>query len=114
METKDIMEGDYLNVKLVNESPSKRCLIIGAGSKVDKEFEGRKSKRVELPVEIDGKEKTWSMNRTTLENMSVLGTDTIKWLGTFVSLKVETIKGKDCVVGTPMSKPFEFRAKDGE
>ena len=106
MNIQESLEGDYINTKLVNDSTTKKCIIIGAGKIEEGEF-GRKPT---FPVEIDGKSKTWRMNRMTLENMSfVLGVETIKWLGVVVDLKVMTIKGKDCVVGYPaLQTPKEY------
>lgn len=105
MDISEALEGEYLNVKMVQESPSKKCVIIGAGQWTDTEF----GRRITLPVQIDGKQKTWRPNRMSLENMSVLGMDTLRWLGVTVDLVVLFVKGKDCVIGNPR-KPFEFKA----
>lgn len=113
MNISEALEGDYINVKMVQESPSKKCVIIGAGKMDENEF----GKKLAVPVEIDGKTKTWRMNKMTLQNMSILGMDTIKWLGVSVGLVILNVKGKDCVIGqpvTPVKQPFEFRARDGE
>ena len=106
MNIQENLEGDYINVALVQKSPSKKCIIIGAGKIEETDF-GRK---VMMPVEIDGKSKTWRLNRMTLENMSlVFGVDTIKWLSVVVELRIMNVKGKDCVVGYPMvSAPKEY------
>lgn len=113
MNISEALEGEYINVALVQNSPSKKCVIIGAGKMDENEF----GKKLAVPVEIDGKTKTWRRNKMTLQNMSVLGMDTIKWIGVTVGLVILNVKGKDCVIGQPVKpveRPFEFRAKDGE
>lgn len=94
----EALEGQYLGVETVRNSPSKKCVVVSTGEYAETEY----GKKISILVEIDGKKKTWRLNRDTLKNMSHLGLDTVAWIGAVVELRIVTMQGKDSIVGLPI------------
>ena len=101
MDTKEYAESNYVTVQLVKDSPTKRAKIISDASVTEAEFSGKKVKRIEFSVEIDGKTKTYSPNKDTLKNIhSVLGFESRNWLNKNIGFRVLSVNGKDSIIGT--------------
>lgn len=98
MDITNLIGGANVTIDVVKQSPSKKLVILSAGAM--KQYEGKE--RISFLVEIDGTQKGYSPNRSSLKNMATAwGSDTIKWIGKAVSLTVGVINGKDAVIGMP-------------
>lgn len=98
------MESKYVNVDLIRESPSKKAIILGEGEYV----EGDYGEKLELPIEIDGKQKTWSPNKDSVKNMnSEWGVETRNWISGIVKYSIIKTNGKDVVLGLPSGRREE-------
>ena len=92
-------EGQYVNADLVEKSTKKTLVITGAGSYEKTEY----GNKLSLPVEIDGKQKTWNPNKDSAVNLlNAWGEDTINWVGKPVKLTVMSVLGKKTVVGSSL------------
>lgn len=99
MDASEFGEGDYISAALVKASPTKKCVILGDGTREEVTFQGKTSTKLTLPVEIDGKKKSYRPNKDSVNNiMGVLGKDTKGWLGKVLSFTVISVLGKECVV----------------
>jgi hypothetical protein len=91
-------ESAYIEADLIRASPSKVCVITGAGEYINGKF----GEKLEIPVEIDGKQKVWSPNRDTANNLrSAYGSNTINWVGKAIRLELVNKAGKWVVLGLP-------------
>lgn len=100
MDTKEFSESTYVNVELVRNSPTKRCIIKTDAKAEDVTFDGQTSKRITLEVELDGKIKGYSPNRTSLKNIQDgYGFESKKWVGKALHLNVVKMP-KECVLAT--------------
>lgn len=106
VDAKEFIEGRYVTPKLVNNSPTKKCVII---TEPVGEVTKYSDNQLVCVVQIDKKMKTWQINIETAENLSTkYGTETQNWVNKVVNLKVVSISGKPLtsgargkVVGTP-------------
>lgn len=114
MNTDKALESDFLSVGMIKNSPTRKCLILGEGESKEMIFENKKKTLVFLPINIDGKEKTWRLNKPSIKNMQELGHDSKSWIGRTVDLKITEMAGKECILGFPIfeKKPEEIRAKE--
>ena len=97
------MESSYLDVELVRESPTKKCVFLDEGEYVSKEYQGERYEKLEFLVEIDGKRKKWAPNKDTITNISnAFGKNSQSWIGRVVKLSIGTIKGRSVVYGMPI------------
>lgn len=95
------MESKYVNADLVRDSPTRKLVILGEGEFV----EGDYGAKLELPVMIDGKDKTWSLNKDSAKNLNAeYGRDSKNWVGAIVKLQIAKVQGKDSVLGVPTGK----------
>ncbi len=91
-------ESSYMDVDLVQNSKKKQIVIMGAGAYVLGQF----GEKLEIPIEIDGKAKTWSPNRDSANNLNrAYGADTQAWIGKVVNMQLITKNGKVTVLGVP-------------
>lgn len=101
VDTTKYAEGNNLTVEVVKNSPSKQCVVIGEAKPETTDY----GEKLTVIVEIDGKQKTWRMNRDSVKNMQELGLDSRMWNAAIVKLKIVSISGKDSIIGVPMTKP---------
>ena len=100
METKQLTESNTVSMAYVNASPSKKLVILSAGAMVQNK-EGNLG--LQLLVEIDGAQKTYRPNKTTMRNLQArYGTESTNWIGKALSLVVGKVEGKDAIIGTPV------------
>lgn len=100
LDTKHLVEGDNVTIKLVNESPSKRVVILSSGA-MAADREGKQ--KFGLLVEIDGKQKLYRPNKTTLKAMQdKYDFESAAWVGKGLSLAVGQVQGKEAIIGTPV------------
>jgi hypothetical protein len=98
------MESKYVNADLVRESPTKKAIIIDGGEYVHGTHEGKEYEKLQITVEIDGKQKLYSPNRDSCKNLSSeYGRNTEKWVGMIVRLTIQKVSGKDTLVAFPFS-----------
>lgn len=101
VETKDLLEGEFVNVELVKNSPTKKLVILTEGEIKDS---GKFGTKLTLDVEMDGKRKRWSLNKPTMESFKPFwGTDSKNWVGKSVQLMVTEMDGKVMILGSPYS-----------
>ena len=99
MDTKHLVEGDSITIQLVKESPSKRCVILSGGS-MAQDREGKQ--KFGMLVEIDGKQKLYRPNKTTLKPMQEkYGFESAAWIGKTINLSIGQVQGKEAILGTP-------------
>ena len=92
--------GNNVTQQLVKESPTKRLVFLSAGA--GKEMQDHKVK-LNMLVEIDGKQKNYIPNVTTMKNcIAAWGSDTARWVGKSLSLEIGTVNGKEAIIGKPV------------
>ena len=100
MDTTGMAESNYVTVQMAKDSPSKRLVILSGGS-LQPNKEGLL--KLNLLVEIDGKQKTFIPNKATIRNLQGrLGFESQGWIGKAVSFTVVSMNGKEAVVGVPV------------
>jgi hypothetical protein len=104
MDTSQYGESAYITPELVKFSASKKVYICG----IAKVVQGKFGDKLELPVEIDGKQKTWGLNRTLVQALHQFGDDKENpkddkhWIGKWVQLSLKFENGKDVIVASPI------------
>lgn len=97
------MESSYVNVDLVRDSPTRKCVILDPGEYVDAEYQGKHYAKLQLNVEIDKKIKIWCPNKDSAKNIAQeYGHDTENWTGRIIKLSIGKVLGKDTVIGIPL------------
>lgn|SRR3990167_4444763 len=90
-------ESEYVTAELVRASKTKKAVIIGAARSEETDF----GTKLRLPIEIDGKKKTYSPNKDSVKNIiGALGAETMGWLGKTLTFNVISVMGKDSVIAT--------------
>ena len=100
MDTKGLEGGDSITVQFINDSPSKRVVILSAGAMVvDKEGKHK----FQCLVEIDGTQKSYKPNKTTIKALQQkLGFESNNWIGKALQLEVGDFQGKPAIYGKPL------------
>lgn len=102
VEVKSLLEGEYINVEYVRNSPTKKVTILTEGEMRETDY----GNKLVLSVEIDGKTKKWTLNKSTMENLKgPWGTDSKNWVGMNVAVMVTKMQGKEMVIGAPAFLP---------
>lgn len=100
MDTKGLEEGNTVTVQAVKDSPTKKLVILSGGAMMPNK-EG--IQKLNLLCEIDGRQKMWTPNKTTIRNLQgKLGYESSAWIGKLVGLSLTIIGGKEAVVGVPL------------
>lgn len=82
-------ESAYMDVELVQNSKTKKAVIINGGQYVT----GQYGERLQIEIEIDGKNKKWSPNRSCCQILNdTWGKSTDGWVGKVISLQLEMNK----------------------
>ena len=93
-----------VTVDFVKASPSKVLVLLNSG--VEREFQGKK-KPVFL-AEIDGKQKDYIPNKTTMQRlMQAWGPESNNWIGKTVQMAVGIVNGRESVIGSPYFPPVQ-------
>jgi hypothetical protein len=103
VDTNEYLEGQYITVDMVKNSPSRRLVVIGEPKGEETDF----GKKLTANVKIDQKQKIWRLNKDSIKNMQELGRDSKTWNGAVVDLRIITTTGKECVVGIPQIHRIE-------
>jgi hypothetical protein len=109
VDSREALESEFVSVDLVKQSMTKKMVIVDPGRYEDAEYQGEKQKRLTLGVNIDGKLKRWRPNRESVENMQVIGADTMSWIGKLVDLVVEKRAGRETVIARPNMADFGIK-----
>ena len=100
MDITKLVQGDSLNIDFVKNSNSKKLVILSAGAM--KLMQDNKEKFTCL-VEIDSKQINWTPNKTSMRNISEkYGMDSNGWIGKQISLTIESVKGREAIIGKPI------------
>lgn len=92
----------YLNAAYVTTNLVSEIIILTEGKEVEKNFDGKKSKAIELSVQIDVKDKPikdWTPNGTAHATLiRCFGDETKDWVGKRVCIMAaKTSLGKDTI-----------------
>ncbi len=98
MDTSNFGESAYITPELVKTSTTKRIYIAGDAKIV----QGKFGDKLELPVEIDNKPKTWGLNRDHVKALQQFGKDSKQWLGKWVELRVVNNGQKEVIIAIPV------------
>jgi|TARA_R100000501_G_C2587119_1_gene88330 hypothetical protein len=91
-------ESDWVNADLVKLAKIKKAVITGPGDYK----EGKFGNRLQIPVQIDGKMKTYSPNRDSATNCKIAwGADTNGWVGKTIELELSSVNGKVIIIARP-------------
>jgi len=97
VDTTQYAEGQFLNPEMVKQSPSKKVYISGDAKVVAGKF----GDKLELPIEMDGKQKTWGLARDHVKALQEFGKDSKLWVGKNVNLRVINANGKESILAIP-------------
>ncbi len=98
MDSTQFGESAYINPQLVKESISKKLYISGDAKIV----EGKYGDKMELPVELDNKDKTWGLSRDIVKSLQAFGKDTKTWVGKWVKLTAVKVGDKEQIIAEPI------------
>ena len=99
MDTTQFAEGQWINAELIKKSPSKKMYISGDAKIVAGKF----GDKLEVPVEIDDKPKTWTVTRDQVKALhTAYGKDSKLWVGKNVNMKVVDVNNKETVIVEPI------------
>jgi len=102
MEIKTLLEGEYVNIELVRNSPTKKLVILSEGEITTDPKYGTK---LTVDVEIDGKQKKWSLNKPTMDCFNLAwGSDSLEWIGKKASLSLTKFNGNEMILGQEAKK----------
>ena len=94
-------ESDYLTAQFCIDKLCKNVIILNEGAETEKEFQGKKSTKLEITVQMqipNGKNKIWSMNQTSKRTLiKIFGTETKLWIGKTASLQFVDVQGKTTI-----------------
>lgn len=92
----------FLNAAYVVSNLVSEIIILNEGKEVEKNFDNKKSKALELQVQVDAKDKPikdWTLNGTSHATLiKCFGDETKNWIGKRVCITVaKTSLGKDAI-----------------
>jgi hypothetical protein len=95
----DLM-GNNVTCDVVKSSASKMLVILSGGAKVQNQ-EGKT--RLNLLVEIDGRQMTYSPNRESIRRIAAMhGKESQAWISKRCSLTTGMLNGREAVIATPL------------
>ena len=101
VDSTEATESDFVSVDMVKGLEKPQLVILGGG---DYE-EGDYGRKLVLPVNIDGREKKWSVNKDSAKNLKqAFGADTVSWVGYIIKLNIIRARGKDCIIALPTNE----------
>ena len=99
----DLLCSNTVTVELIKNSPTKRAIVLSAGTIENDEY-GKT--RLNILVEVDGKQKFYRPNKTSLDRLArEWGTLTDQWPGKAMSFRIEEIKNREAVIASPETAP---------
>ena len=95
MDAFELVQSKWLTAQDIKESPTKTVVILSAGVLEEKvSTKGEKYKALVVPVQIDGKNKDWRINFTSIRKLvQVLGKETNLWVGKPILLTTMLMQG---------------------
>ena len=101
---KKFAESDFITIDDVKASPTKTIVFINPGEEKLTDF----GHKLRFMVEMDGKRKYITLNRTSVQNIiDAFGPDSNVLIGKRATLKIETFKSRESVVVYPIKAPSE-------
>lgn len=98
MDTKSLTQSDIVSLATIEESPTKKAVIVSSGMMPD--IEG--NPKFTLMVDLDGAIKKYKPNKTSLrEFQKAWGYESTNWLGKSLLLSSGTVEGKKAIIGKP-------------
>ena len=95
VDVREAMESDYVTVELVRNLTDKVLTVISGGNYEETDY----GKKLSIPVQIEGRPKTWRPNRMSVEALSRdYGMNSDSWIGKHIKLELQKVQGKDCVI----------------
>ena len=94
--------GNWLDIAAVQNNEYKKALILEEGDFEINTYDSIDKKQFKTKVKTIKDSKIWDykLNKTSMRNLKVWGTDTQDWVGKTILLKVEAIKiDKDTKLG---------------
>ena len=92
-------ETDWISMDLVSNSPTKTATIIDEGRYKATPW----GQALELNIEMDGKQKTWTPNKDSCLSMNrTWGVDSKAWVGKQIRLELVNKNNKTFIVGVPI------------
>ena len=105
MDTTKYAEGQFINPELVKASPTKKIYVSGDAKEEENKF-GNLS--LVLPVELDGKAKTWTLRMDHVKALQeAYGKDSRQWVGQTIGLSVVKVNGKEQLIAIPQKAKEE-------
>lgn len=108
MEIGNLIDGKWITVDLVKKSDKKVAVVITEGVMKPVEFDGKKSERLAIIVELNGNQLEWQPNKDSLMNMAnAYGRETRLWVGKRVIFNTTVMNGRELVIGQPLLPHME-------
>jgi len=94
---REAAEGRYLKAEHIQASQNKEGVIISEGEYT----EGKYGRKLEIKIQFNKVSKVWNLNPPSAKNlMEAWGEDTAEWVGKKVFFELQTVNGKDVIVGS--------------
>lgn len=102
VDAQEAAESNFITAELIEDSPTKRLVVVSGGSYEEGQF----GRRLQIKVNIDKKEKRWNPNRTTVQScIAAWGKDTDEWIGKTIEASVKEENGRKNINGVPLETP---------
>ena len=99
MDITNMMGGNNVTLDVVKLSQTKKAIILSAGAL--KQMQDGKDK-LNLLVEIDGKQLNWIPNKTSMKNVAKsYGNETGNWIGKMITFQLGIVQGKEAIIASP-------------
>lgn len=103
MDAREFLEKPYLTADYVQSLNNTEVVILDKGLSGD--FEGRKYLILQVQVVENKKIKEWRLNTSSVKKLiDTYGHETTSWATKRVKLAIETMKGRDCIIGYPQKE----------
>jgi hypothetical protein len=94
-----MMGSNNVTLDVVKLSQTKKAVILSAGAL--KQMQDGKEK-LNLLVEMEGKQLNWIPNKTSMRNVAKLyGNETSIWSGKVISFQIGIVQGKEAIIASP-------------
>lgn len=97
MDVNDLIEGEYINVEMIEKATKKTGLILNSGEMEKNTFgenDGREE-RFTLNLDFNGKLKKYRPNKDSLVNLAeAYGNDTNNWAEKMITFSIGSVAGQ--------------------
>lgn len=99
----DAISNDFVTVDLIKTSKIKTIIPVAEGNYEMVEYNQEKKRKLRIPVQHSGINKTWQPNTDSLRNIgNAYGYDTKKWIGRKIMLNISIMRGREILIASPM------------